>query len=402
MKFRKAITVLLCAVMSLSMLACGSIDMPDGGTDIPSGIITSGKTYTVTFDGNGAANPDPIPVGEGKTMGASIPAPTRTGYSFVGWFDSNNVQYTGSTKITGHVYLTARWESNAAKLEYEKNISSWAKAGHLYIHYKRFNHVASEQVTPPASGKGAGAPDYNDAIDSATYSDWGLWSWPKKNANGRLFNAAWIDESGAVYDIDLTATYTDCGWDATKKQHQGVTNTFAGAEQIGVQIFQISTRTTGTGFWANDGGDNTLVMSQYKRDTGDYHWFVNEAHVGTKPGQGSPTYAEVEYEDPYKNDPDRTLNATKTSGTNIINSSADNSTTYPLKNVSNEFNCSNGYQIFIASFADSDGDGLGDIQGIIDKLGYLESHNVELLWLTPFQDSTNYHGYDINDYYNVD
>ncbi|MDE6029016.1 MAG: InlB B-repeat-containing protein [Clostridiales bacterium] len=402
MRFKKTITVLLCAAMSLSMLACGSIDMPDGGTGgIPNGpTIVGTKTYYVTFNGNGATNPSPIAVSEGKTIGsAQMPAPTRAGYSFVGWFDKNGKQYTGSTKITGNVELTAKWESDAAKLEYEKNISSWAKPGHLYIHYKKFTHVAAEQVTPPTSGTTAGAPNYNSAIDSSVYADWGLWAWPKKNANGRLFNAAWIDESGAVFDVDLTETYNDCGWDATKKQHQGVTNTFAGAEEIGTQIHQISTRTSGTGFWANDGGDNYLAMSKCERSTGDYHWFINEAHVK----DGSPTYADVTYEDPYKDDPNRTLNATKLSGENIIaNSAADNSSKYPLKNVSDEFNCSNGYQIFIASFADSDGDGMGDIQGIINKLDYLQSLNVDLLWLTPFQDSTDYHGYNINNYTSVD
>lgn len=401
MKFRKAIIILLCAVMSLSMLACGSIDMPDGGTGVPSGIVTSGKTYTVTFNADGGTVSIPsLQIGDGKTMGTQLPKPTRAGFVFAGWFDSNNQEYTEKTKITGNVVLKAKWESSAARAEYEQKISSWAKPGHLYIHYKKFTHLASEQVTPPTGGTATGAPNYDAAINSTVYYDWGLWAWPKKNPNGRLFNAAWIDESGAVFDIDLTETYSDCGWNATKKEHQGVTNTFAGAEEIGVQIHQISTRTSGTGFWANDGGDNYLVMSKYARSTGDYHWFVNEAHVK----DGSPTYADnVVYEDPYKNDPDRTLNATKLSGANFVtNSAADNSSTYPLKNVNNEFNCSNGYQIFIASFADSDGDGLGDIQGIINKLDYLASLNVDLLWLTPFQDSTDYHGYNINNYNSVD
>lgn len=403
MKFKKAIIILLCAVMSLSMLACGGIDMPDGGTGTPNGVVTTGKTYTVTFDGNGVANPNPIQVGDGKTMGAQIPTPTRVGYDLVGWFDASGKQYTDSTKITGNVVLTAKWESNAAKLEYEKNISSWAQPGHLYIHYKRFDHVASEQTAPPATGVAAGNPEYSNAIASSEYADWGLWAWPKSNANGRLFNAAWIDESGAVFDVLLDHTYTDCGWDGTKKVSLNVTNTYKNETEVGVQICQLSTRTDPTAkFWANDGGDNTLIMSQYKREKGDYHWFVNESRVSTKPGYGSAVFTNAEIPNPYANDPNRTLNATKTTGANIINSAADNSTLYPLKNVNNEFDCSNGYQIFIASFADSDGDGMGDIRGIINKLDYLASLSIDLLWLTPFQDSTNYHGYDINDYKNVD
>ena len=61
-----------------------------------------------------------------------------------------------------------------------------------------------------------------------------------------------------------------------------------------------------------------------------------------------------------------------------------------------------GYQIFIASFADSNGDGMGDLRGIINKLDYLSALGVDTLWLTPFQHSNSYHGYDIMDYFTVD
>ncbi|MDE6411885.1 MAG: hypothetical protein K2L02_05070, partial [Clostridia bacterium] len=65
-------------------------------------------------------------------------------------------------------------------------------------------------------------------------------------------------------------------------------------------------------------------------------------------------------------------------------------------------NNSVGYQVFIASFADSDGDGMGDLQGVISKLDYLQELGVDTLWLTPFQHSNSYHGYDIMDYFTVD
>ena len=61
-----------------------------------------------------------------------------------------------------------------------------------------------------------------------------------------------------------------------------------------------------------------------------------------------------------------------------------------------------GYQIFVASFKDSNGDGVGDIRGIINSLDYLEDLGVQALWLTPIQKSDSYHGYDISDYYAVD
>lgn len=65
--------------------------------------------------------------------------------------------------------------------------------------------------------------------------------------------------------------------------------------------------------------------------------------------------------------------------------------------------CQSGvtYEIFVGSFADSDGDGIGDLQGMINKLDYIESLGVSNLWLTPIHPSPSYHHYDVLDYYAV-
>jgi len=57
------------------------------------------------------------------------------------------------------------------------------------------------------------------------------------------------------------------------------------------------------------------------------------------------------------------------------------------------------YQLNVYSFADSDGDGWGDFQGIIDHLDYLDAMGATALWLSPVNDSQSYHAYDIKDYY---
>jgi oligo-1,6-glucosidase len=61
------------------------------------------------------------------------------------------------------------------------------------------------------------------------------------------------------------------------------------------------------------------------------------------------------------------------------------------------------YQIYPRSFADSDGDGLGDIEGIISKLDYLADLGVDVLWLSPIYTSPqDDNGYDISDYQSID
>ena len=68
------------------------------------------------------------------------------------------------------------------------------------------------------------------------------------------------------------------------------------------------------------------------------------------------------------------------------------------------------YQIFVGSFSDSDGDGIGDLQGIMERFDYLNdgdpdsgvSLGVEGIWLSPIFTSPSYHKYDVKDYYEID
>ncbi len=68
------------------------------------------------------------------------------------------------------------------------------------------------------------------------------------------------------------------------------------------------------------------------------------------------------------------------------------------------------YEIFVGSFSDSDGDGIGDLRGIINRMDYLNdgdessgrSLGVEGIWLTPIFRSPSYHKYDVTNYYEVD
>lgn len=60
------------------------------------------------------------------------------------------------------------------------------------------------------------------------------------------------------------------------------------------------------------------------------------------------------------------------------------------------------YQIYPRSFKDSNGDGIGDLQGIIEKLDYLKELGIDAIWLSPIYDSPNDdNGYDIRDYHKI-
>ena len=68
-----------------------------------------------------------------------------------------------------------------------------------------------------------------------------------------------------------------------------------------------------------------------------------------------------------------------------------------------DFHKSVGYQIYPKSFKDTNGDGIGDLQGIIEKLPYLVELGVDFLWINPIYKSPQFDGgYDIADYYVID
>ncbi len=60
------------------------------------------------------------------------------------------------------------------------------------------------------------------------------------------------------------------------------------------------------------------------------------------------------------------------------------------------------YEIFVRSFADSNGDGIGDLNGVTNKLDYLQDLGVSAIWLMPISPSPSSHKYDVTDYYGID
>ena len=68
------------------------------------------------------------------------------------------------------------------------------------------------------------------------------------------------------------------------------------------------------------------------------------------------------------------------------------------------------YEVFVRSFQDSDGDGVGDLRGLTSRLDYINDGNprtrrdlgAECIWLMPVAESPSYHGYDVTDYYRIE
>ena len=60
------------------------------------------------------------------------------------------------------------------------------------------------------------------------------------------------------------------------------------------------------------------------------------------------------------------------------------------------------YEVFVYSFFDSDGDGIGDLKGLTEKLDYIEGLGCNEIWMMPIMPSPSYHKYDITDYMNID
>ena len=61
------------------------------------------------------------------------------------------------------------------------------------------------------------------------------------------------------------------------------------------------------------------------------------------------------------------------------------------------------YQLYVRSFFDSNGDGAGDLRGIVEQLNYLEQLGVDGVWLNPCYPSPQHdHGYDVSNYFDIE
>lgn len=315
---------------------------------------------------------------------------------------------TGSSEgssSSSHSVPTSFQDHSPDEVEaYMDGLLARSEANHLYFHYLRYDN------TP------------------GSYADYDVWVWPFMGEGcrfdwaGRTTPAnrvdaasgeAEVDEFGGAYiDVDLTKTY-DGGWDAAAMTMGGTETAFFDGGKlnpiVGCQIVYTPSRTSGSGFWINDGGDMSITLENfaYEVEGGTaYHVFA----LQDQGSRGLSNRPAMTIEDPFADDDGTNVTYDNPAYDNVDwSTEKDIAPTSPLfldgsgeEGGILENGAGTGYQIMVGSFADSDGDGMGDIFGITQKLDYLKDLGVEVLWLTPIQLSNSYHGYDINDYTKVD
>lgn len=312
---------------------------------------------------------------------------------------SNETTSNGGSTTSGDKTSTSSGETTSATSEetsssspatssevianYDGFCDEWSQSGHLYIHYLR-----------------------SDATSFQDYEKYGLWLWEAGKA-GALFAGAnapenihpatdsWIkniggrgtsvDQAGVCADIDLSKTYVS--------GQTGSAFSLKDVDKIGYLVVEIASMKTGNVGWVKDGTDNYITeISSHKRNNGSIHVFL----VAKSTEYYRHFYDESIYVNPTNND----TTGQYRSVNNIESSLPYNKEVTTSKEFYNEAGI--GYEIFVPTFRDSNGDGYGDLKGIIDSLDYLKNLSVKVLWLSPFLECNSYHGYDTIDYFNVD
>ncbi|HOJ45309.1 MAG TPA: alpha-amylase family glycosyl hydrolase [Bacilli bacterium] len=281
---------------------------------------------------------------------------------------SSSISSSGSTSssTTSTSLVSVSEGSSVDNEDYEASMS-WSQPNHLYIHYKRIVDTMDE------------------------YSAWTIWAWQKAPYDLGGLQIEWTlkDQSGVIAALDFSgATVENEGhlYQSGQAMNQ--------ITRLGFLIVLRSSMQPGSpGMWTSDGGTDIYIndFNTHIRPDGSIHIFAVQGAVS----DFEFSYTGTEASDPYAND---TGQLESISNVNSSQSSFARAKTSP------DFygQVGSGYQIFVRSFADSDGDGEGDIRGITQKLDYIEALGVKALWLTPVHKSETYHGYDVTDFYMID
>ncbi len=287
-------------------------------------------------------------------------------------------------------------EANADTIsDYESFISSWSKKDHLYIHYNRGADAAPSDYDQYALWIWQHKPQDLDGslwayggktqVSASLKLDPMTTGYMKADDVKKSGSTMWTDQYGAIIDVDM-------GAEIRSGKSGGGNASLKNATEIGFLIV-LESSMDGSTHWTSDCGKNTYLenFNAHYRSDGSVHVYLNTGDFDS-------------YVYDSKDAPAPVVNPVTEDTTGDYRSKTETITdTYGVSSTSDAFKSLGvGYQIFVASFRDSNGDGMGDIRGIINSLDYLKTLGVQCLWLTPIQKSDSYHGYDISDYYAVD
>jgi len=307
--------------------------------------------------------------------------------------NTSSSETSGKTPGSGDV---PSYEGDA----YDDWVNTWSKPGHLYFHYNRgvnatdySNYCFWVWQFFPQNLEGTlwgydGPTQVSDKLTLKPMST-SFMTFPELGLNG---TGTYCDKYGVIFDVDLARSDLIGGKTGSKV-------TFEGAESVGF-LLPLQSSMDGSKNWTSDGGSETYIED----------WSVEDNWRSVEGGKAIHVFASTgnlsEYTFKVGNGaPQPVINPVDIDTSGDYRSKTDTIDTYPetTSQTSDSFkDLGAGYQIFVPSFRDSNGDGIGDIRGIIDSLDYLEDLGIECLWLTPVNKSGSYHGYDVTNYTEID
>ncbi|MBO6280412.1 MAG: hypothetical protein J6M95_02390 [Bacilli bacterium] len=293
--------------------------------------------------------------------------------------------------------------NNAAEAEdpnqYDYWLNSISKPGHLYLHYNRgesndYNNYclwlwqSSPQDLEGALWGFSGETQVSPTLKLKPMTT----SWMTPAELGKSGTGIYVDDYGAIMDVDLYRSDLVGG-------KTGTPVTYEGAEELGFLLVQQNSMDGKTN-WTSDGGRETYIDDIANEENWRSLEEGKAVHIFVSKG----SLSNYKY---YAGDgvPEVKINPIDLDTTGKFSSEIDATyeDKYGISSTSEAFKkLGVGYQIFVASFRDSNSDGIGDIRGVINSLDYLKELGTDVIWLTPIQKSDSYHGYDISDYFAVD
>ena len=308
-----------------------------------------------------------------------------------------------TTPRKGEVFDTRALTPPTDVEEYDAWLNSWSKPNHLYVHYNRgdkndydkfcfwmWNDETDTDGTLWAYG---GTKVYTSVTLNPMSEHWMYESDIKEGESGIVYK----DSYGVIADIDLGGNLKE---GKVKNGSSPKSCSYDDCEDFGFLFPQISSM-NGANHWTSDGGkdndvDDWREEENWRTISGGkcIHIFFSSGQLMNYSYYAGSGIPQVKVNPIDSDTTGKYSSKTETITDKYPNQTAPTSSSFKKLGV--------GYQIFVASFRDSNGDGIGDLRGVIDSLDYLKDLGVEVLWLTPIQKCGSYHGYDIIDYYDVD